>query len=153
MTRATDERGVLRELVRMVRFVLPLVLAGCVGEAGVGYQGVVLEGSATAYEFAMTRDPLEQVPIAGATVSLVVDGDERTSAMTDAGGNYPLLEAVFGGFVGHDTPIEVRVAAPDGRAFTYATIYEDTEDPTYSERSCEDGPCPTIYLNFALAPR
>lgn len=136
----------------MLRGASLLILAGCVGEAGVGYQGVVVEASTSAYEFTTSRDGLAGAPIPGAKVTLVVDGDERTSAVTDAAGNYPLLEAVFGGFIGHDTPIEVRVDAPDGRAFVYSTIYEDTEDPTYSERSCEDEPCPTMFLNFSLAP-
>lgn len=136
----------------MVRLVLALLVAGCVGEAGVSYQGVVGEGSTTAYDFTTNRDPLDQTPIAGARVTLLVDGDERTSAVTDAAGNYPLLEAVFGGFVGHDTSIAVRVVALDGREVAYSTIYEETEDPTYSERSCEDAPCPTTYLNFTLAP-
>ncbi len=134
----------------MHRVAFALMLAGCVGEAGVSYQGTVVEGPVDGYQFATERGA-QQAPIAGARVALVVDGDERTNALTDASGSYPLLEAVFGGFVGHDTSIEVRVAAPDGRALVYSTIYEDTDDPTYSERSCEE-PCPTIYLNFALGP-
>lgn len=137
----------------MKRFVLLLLFGGCVGEAGVSYQGVVLEGSTNAYEFATSRDPYDQLPVPAARVTLFIDGDERTSVSSDAAGNYPMVDAVFGGFIGHDTPIEVRVTALDGRMLAYSTVYENTEDPTSSERYCDEGPCPTVYLNFALAPQ
>jgi hypothetical protein len=119
--------------------------------------GCRARGSTSAYELATSRDPLDQAPVSAARVSLFIDGDERTSVSSDATGNYPLgnyplVEAVFGGFVGGDPSIEVRVTALDGRTFSYSTVYEDTEDPTSSERYCDDGPCPTVYLNFALAP-
>lgn len=136
----------------MKRLALPLLCAGCVGEAGVSYQGVVLEGSESSYEFATGRDPLDQLPVPAARVALFIDGDERTSVVSDSAGNYPMIEAVFGGFIGHDTPIEVRVTALDGRTFAYSTVYENTDDPTSSERYCDDGPCPNVYLNFKLAP-
>ncbi len=140
----------MRRLVSQL-LVFPSFLAAmsaCVGEASVSYQGSVSEGDADDHGFSTA--PGEGIPVSGATVELCLDqcGDPET---TDAAGRYPEIEAVFGGFVGSDTQIEVRVTAPDGRQVSYTTTYENTDDPTVANRYC-DPPCPAIYLNFTLAP-
>jgi hypothetical protein len=126
-----------------------VLAAGCVGEASVSYQGSVIEGpfSMSAFEDA----PAVGTPIEGALVELCIAPDCSRSTSTDASGLFREMDLVFGGSVGDDTTIEVRVTAPDGRAFTYRTIYEDTNDPTVANPSCET-PCPPVYLNFTLAP-
>jgi hypothetical protein len=100
--------------------------------------------------FAPSPEGGADAPLAGAMVQLVVDDDVRDLAMTDEAGAYRELAAVFGGFGGHDTHIEVRVQTSDGRTASYSTIYEDTMDPTVANPSCES-PCPPVYLNFSLA--
>jgi hypothetical protein len=144
----------LRSLLRMLRLAPVLVAAlaagtaGCVGEAAVSFQGRVVEGAATGHAFEPA--PAAGVPIAGAAVALcfVACG---VPLFTAEDGSYPELSAVFGGALGSDTRIAVRVTAPDGRTVEYATIYERSDDPLTANPSC-DGGCPPVFLNFTLAP-
>lgn len=125
----------------------PLVLAGCVGEAEVSFQGTVVEGAAASHAFEPA--PASGTPIAGAAVALCFHAC-GAPVLTAADGSYPELAAVFGGFVGVDTHIAVRVTAPDGRTAEYATVFEHTDDPLIANPSCDGGPCPPVFLNFTL---
>ena len=133
----------------MWRYSLVLV-AGCVGEAAVSYQGTVTEGPVAGYEFATVANPTGGAPVAGATVQLCVDDRCGAPQTVDSTGAYGELEQVFGGFAGHDTRITVTASAADRRV-EYTTIYEDTSDPTVANGSCST-PCPSRYLSFVLAP-
>lgn len=118
-------------------------LPACLGEAEVVYEGAVVEGDATGSRFVSASERAEGVPIAGATVELIVQGRTGESATTDASGAYGPLEQVFGGFVGVDDTIEVKVTTGDGRTFSYTANYDDTTDPTNGAPD---------YLDFTLAP-
>jgi hypothetical protein len=136
------------------RSVVLLVLAGCVGEASVSYQGSVNEGDTNHLGF--SSRPGEGTPIPGATVTLLFGDNRVEDAATDANGLYAEIEGVFGGFVGVDTEVEVLVRTLDGRESSYTTVYEDTDDPTIANAACSelDDPtsCRRTYLNFVLAP-
>jgi hypothetical protein len=135
----------------MFRLALVLVAslaAGCVGEAAVSFQGRVVEGAVTGHAFEPA--PAAGVPIAGAAVALCFQSC-GTPLFTAEDGSYPELSAIFGGFVGSDTRIGVRVTAPDGRTTEYATIYEESDDPLTANPSCADD-CGPVFLNFTLAP-
>ena len=125
---------------------------GCAGEAAVSYQGTVTEGTETGYSFDNAPNPSGATPIPGATVVVCIDGckgNER-SVTTSADGSYPELTTTFGGISG-DTTIAVQATTLDGRVVAYETVYEDTEDPTVANPSCET-PCPPVYLNLQVAP-
>jgi hypothetical protein len=120
--------------------------AGC-GEAFVSFQGSVVEGAVTGHAFEPA--PAAGPPIAGAVVELCIDSCTR-EVITAADGSYPRIGTGFAGSIGSDTPIAVRVTAPDGRTAEYATIYEDSDDPLTADPAC-DG-CAPVFLNFTLAP-
>jgi len=134
------------------RFTQLLVLgiglhAGCIGEAAVSYEGAVVEGTASSYSFDAT--PATGTPVTGARVELCIDDCCSDSVTTNDTGAYREIEQGFGGFLGASTRIEVRVFAPDGRTTRYATVFEDTSDPTLTCTDRED--CEPVYLNFVLA--
>jgi hypothetical protein len=134
-------------MVRAAAFAV--LLAACVGEAEVSYRGSVIEGPITGHAF--DAAPAAGTPVVGATVALcfvATCSPPAASTLTAADGSYAQIDAVFGGFVGVDTHIEVRVVALDGRTASYAVTYENTTDPTNA--TPENGA--PVFLDFSLAP-
>lgn len=132
---------------------LVLASAAC-GEAGVQYQGYVIEDEK---EAARWFDSVAAVgtPVRGAIVDLCLDGGCGTDLVyTDENGYYITPQVIFGGTLWSETRVEVHVTAPDGRQAGYVAIYEDTSDPTDIYELCDDVPerCPPVFLNFQLGP-
>lgn len=126
--------------------------ASACGEAGVQYQGVVIEDEKEARRWFDTA-PAVGTPVPGAVVELCLyDGCAASLVYTDENGAYETDLIIFAGTLWSETRIEVRVTAPDGRVASYVTVYEETTDPTQIEEYCDEEECPQHFLNFQLGP-
>ncbi len=124
-----------------------MLVAACVGEGFVEYEGTVLEGRQAGHSFDPAPNPGGLPPVIGATVSLRVcsgscSGDEAAQFATSGpDGAWGPVDLAFGAGVS-DHEIRIDVAAPGFAPYTYRTVYETTDDPTVAER----------FLNVTLAP-
>lgn len=143
------------DIARGMIATLVTAAAAC-GEAGVRYQGVIIEDEKEAARWFDTS-PAVGRPVPGAIVQLCIDGGCGDDLFyTDETGYYRTHLAMFAGTICSRTTVEVRVTAPDGRQAGYVTVYEDTTDPTDIQLYCgDDTPledCPEYFLNFQLGP-
>jgi hypothetical protein len=119
-------------MVRVVVALTGFFVFGCVGEASVTYKGTVTRSPVkSGYTFDDEPNPAGLQPIAGAAISLCAcESPSSHDATSNNNGRWGPIDTIFGGFIGVDTPIRVKVHAKGFEDLVYKTTYESTNDPT-----------------------